>query len=687
MKNRIASDQAAAPVHPQWPQTASPVLSAALVTLVCLAALNTLFPASKTRHVLLPLQEKPAFEWDEISPSEHLQFHKCFNGFECAKLKLPLDYFNGTYPNHTVSIAITKVPAVVPVSDPRYGGPILTNPGGPGGAGAAFALTAGKALQLLVDSDDPPNVASSDAKYFDIIGFDPRGIGRTEPAARCMPDRPSAWSWNLREADEGLLGSSDAALGRLWSMTHAFGASCKLADQGQSGPDIKRYMSTAFVARDMLEIAEKHAEYVAHEVAQIVARDSAKQRVYHNTAYVPGQAKLQYWGFSYGTYLGYTFASMFPDRVGRLVLDGVVSSYEYNYSQGNGSLVDSEKALSSFYTFCFNSGPKHCQLATVNSNVTDIQKRVLRIVDSLYHDPLQIVSLDGPEFLTWSDIKMLLFSSVYQPRVMFPYISRILAAIEAGSGSELNQLAQAYRYTHVYSCPTGHVSDSDDPSSSVVSTISILCSDGVEQGYLTKDEFAAYWKLVESVSPTFGAYWSMLRMRCAAWNIRASHRFQGSFGASNTSNPILFISNTADPVTPLNSGRYMSNLFPGSSLLVSDHAGHCTLSGPDSCVFERVRNYLHMGEIPVSGTVCVPPPSPFSLNSTRPDSPFYDPSLESAGLVVNQEHHVDVKQRQLRDAGIRLHRAIAESGMIGLDMPGAEKMKRVIRLASMDHEW
>lgn len=69
---------------------------------------------------------------EQIKASEDLRFHQCFDLYECAKLKVPLDYFNGTYPDESVSIAITKLPAKVPVHDRRYGGPILINPGGPG---------------------------------------------------------------------------------------------------------------------------------------------------------------------------------------------------------------------------------------------------------------------------------------------------------------------------------------------------------------------------------------------------------------------------------------------------------------------------------------------------------------------------------------------------------------------------
>lgn len=623
----------------------------------------------------------------QISASEHLQFHKCFDEFECAKLKLPLDYFNGTYPDHTVSIAITKLPAVVPVSDPRYGGPILINPGGPGGAGADFALAAGKALQQIVDSDDPPSIASPDAKYFDIIGFDPRGIGSTKPVAECMQDRPSVWSWDLRESSEGLLGSSDAALGRLWSMTHAFGASCKLAEQEHHGPDIKQYMSTAFVARDMLEITERHAEYVAKEVDQIAAKEAGKRPASHRTAYVPGESKLQYWGFSYGTYLGSTFASMFPNRVGRLILDGVVSENDYNHSLGNGSLVDAEKVLWSFYTFCFNAGPTQCRLAAANSSVTDIEERVQKIVQSLYHDPLPIIWSECADVLTWSDMKMLIISSLYFPRIVFPFIAGILADIEAGGGYQLGQLALAYHSLHVYSCPVADEPDKNPLASSIVATISVLCGEGDDQSNLTKDEFIEYWQMLESVSPTVGAYWSTLRMRCAGWNIRANHRFNGPFGA-NTSNPILFISNTADPVTPLRSGRYMSSLFPGSGLLISDHAGHCTLSTTDTCVWQHVKAYFQTGKIPALGTICVPPSDPFSLNSTSPDSPFYDPSLDGARSVQVQDINMDAKQRHLSDVGVRLQKDIADSGMLDVNMHGGKRINRMIRflMKSRDEE-
>ncbi|KAF7675003.1 alpha beta hydrolase fold-1 [Alternaria burnsii] len=691
MKSWNGLEDATAPVKPRRTPTRWRALSATFVTLVCLAAVDTIFPELKNWDLSLSLDKEPAlhhaaFEWSKIAPSEHLEFHKCFGRFECAKLSLPWDYFNGTYPNHTVSIAITKIPARVPVDDARYGGPVLFNPGGPGGPGAAVAIVLGHALQQIVDSSVEISTPSIDARYFDVIGFDPRGIGWTEPVARCMPDQPASWSWKLREETEGLIGSSDAALGRLWSMKHAFGASCKLAED-QEGPDIKQYMATAFVARDMLEITEKHAEYVANEVTRKAAQKAGKRPGYYNSTYVPGKSKLQYWGFSYGTLLGSTFASMFPDRVGRLILDGVVSSYDYQNSLGNGSLTDAEKAMTSFYTFCHNLGPAECPLATTNSSVSDIEDRTQDIIASLYHNPLPIVSSDGPDYLTWSDLKLLIFGAAYQPRLMFPFVADILATIEQGGGSATDQLADMFHYNHVLFCPANGTEASDTPVPDVATT-AILCGDGIDQTHLTRDEFEAYWNIMDTLSPNFGSYWSMLLMSCAAWKIKASYKFEGPYGG-NTSHPILFVSNTADPVTPLRSGRYMHSLFPDSSLLISDHVGHCSISAPDICSLSRVKAYFQTGELPSSGTVCVPPPSPYSLNSTDPDSPFYDPSLGSTNVARFRE--MDSDGAKLLAAGEWLQKRAAASDMFGLNLPVATRINRAMQnflkesLSGSDH--
>ncbi|KAF2261890.1 alpha/beta-hydrolase [Lojkania enalia] len=579
-----------------------------------------------THHTDDELKDPYTWKWSSIEATETLQFHPCYDGFECAKLKLPLDYFNGTYPKETISVALAKLPARVSVDDPRYGGPVLINPGGPGGRGVLLAVAMGQILQAAIDSAENRGSLSeydkqhSAARYFDIIGFDPRGIGETEPPSYCLSDGPSSWSWRLRESSEGILGSSDAAMGRLWSMNHAYGTSCKNVSDAEDGPDIKQYMTTASVARDMLEIVERHAEYVASRTA--------------TTKHASEKPKLQYWGFSYGTYLGSTFASMFPDRVGRLVLDGVVNSDDYNASLGNGSLHDTEKVVASFYHYCAASGPESCPLAASNSVAKDVEDRVHNILRSIYHNPVELYSAISPEVLTYSDIRMLQFLSLYQPAQAFPLLAQILAAVEARHGEMLDQFAQGLGSGHVYSCPING-SASSVPIDPSVALYAILCSDGEDMTGEDITEFDKYWNLCEKISPTVGAIWASLRMKCASWKIKAVHRFQGNFGGS-TSHPILWISNTADPVTPLRSGKIMSAKFPGSVQLVQDSAGHCSIATPTPCTLYHIRRYFQTGSLPDPNTICIPPASPFSLNSTDPHSPFYDPSLFAEQVELHE---------------------------------------------------
>lgn len=616
----------------------------------------------------------------QIAPKEQLEFHDCFlDRFECAKLSLPLDYFNGTHADTRVSIAIVKLPAKVAVNDPRYGGPILLNPGGPGGPGASFALLTAQAIQNFIDGSADPASAGKDTRFFDIIGFDPRGVQWSEPTATCFSDPAAAWSWRLREIEEGILGSSDVALGRLWAMSHASSSSCALAASKENGPDIKQYMSTAFVAQDMLQIVEKHAEYVAQQAAQATNSRSGHHDSHGISAlpYVPGLAKLQYWGFSYGTVLGSTFASMFPGRLGSVVLDGVVNDRDYYHSLGGGSLTDNEKAMKSFYSWCLLSGPFMCPLAGHDTDSMDkIEKRVEGIVESLYHSPVSLTSLEGPDVVTYSDIKSVIFSTIYQPQLGFVNLAYLLTDIERGHVWWPTNL---FRLVPTLSCGVNGTVNPGSLSASDIPTYAILCSDGVDQGNVEVDEFVEYWHNMKNMSSAAGDIWAMLKMKCANWKIRASYKFDGRFGG-NTSHPILFISNTADPVTPLRSGRIMSSKFPNSGLLINDQAGHCSFSAPNGCALDRIREYFQTGALPANNTLCVPRQSPFSLNSTDPKSPFFDPTLESyiSELAVSEKSS---ERPSIRAALQTLQSVMTESGAFGFSgLIGNMKTRQIQQL-------
>lgn len=128
-----------------------------------------------------------SFDWYAIEPSPDLEYHDCYETSKCARLKLPLDWLaadNGTDDGRTVAIAVMMVPAVVPTNHSAYAGPIFTNPGGPGGSGIQTQLGLGPYIQSIVDK---PN-----ERHYDIVSFDPRGVGLSTPAVNCeYLSRPS----------------------------------------------------------------------------------------------------------------------------------------------------------------------------------------------------------------------------------------------------------------------------------------------------------------------------------------------------------------------------------------------------------------------------------------------------------------------------------------------------------------
>jgi hypothetical protein len=163
------------------------VFSYAAMRFFTLLPISLLASSVSCQHTFDKLS--PDFSWTNITATDELQYHDCGGGFQCARLQLPLDW-NATSDSPVYGdkfkMAIVRAPAQVPVTDPRYGGQIILNFGGPGAPGTSFAATYAQALQTSFDaaysygsetyvSDHP------DARYFDLIFFDPRGIPNSTP--------------------------------------------------------------------------------------------------------------------------------------------------------------------------------------------------------------------------------------------------------------------------------------------------------------------------------------------------------------------------------------------------------------------------------------------------------------------------------------------------------------------------
>lgn len=184
----------------------------------------------------------------QLDPARDIEWTDCYSGEKCARLLLPWDYDTPDGPS--VTIALRMIPAA---DRDNYKGTILINPGGPGGSGTSLVGRAGRAISRVVGDS------------FDILGFDPRGTGASTPSANCFGSDSQRNLWSLQD-DHRLLNLTDGTVEFQWARANVVAQRCEAKIGGEWG--IGRFMSTADVARDMLEIVQKL-----------------------------GQEKLQYWGF------------------------------------------------------------------------------------------------------------------------------------------------------------------------------------------------------------------------------------------------------------------------------------------------------------------------------------------------------------------------------------------------------
>lgn len=273
--------------------------------------INTFLLSLTTSACLVVGASEGTFDWSTITPSAKLTYWPCFKQFLCARLLLPLDWLNKNTTD-TVSIAMVKLPAAVPQDDPTFGGALLSNPGGPGSSGTKFLLRRGSMLQSLIDIPGQ--------KHYEYISFDPRGVGASEPRVNCYPANNMARSAKMLEVlAGGAVTLSPASFAFQQYSAKALGKRCELTNA-----KILPFVNTPSVARDMVAMVDKIAE---------LRQEHATQHNDTQTLFLPLETKedvprLQYIGFSYGTVLGNYFASLFPERVSRMVLDGVVDSYD-----------------------------------------------------------------------------------------------------------------------------------------------------------------------------------------------------------------------------------------------------------------------------------------------------------------------------------------------------------------------
>ena len=463
-----------------------------------------------------------------------------------------------------VTLAMVKLPAKVAVTDARYGGMLWLQDGGPGESGVDFALKQGDIIQMIVDSDVDPSdddyEPSNPPKYFDILGVDPRGINNSVPHVSCFPSAASRERWSIEASAEGLLTSSDIAFSKFWAREQALGKGCsdRIANSEDPRDKLALHVNTSPNIADLVAILELNGRWRETQVRHLIGdrTDEVSSKIIERTRWSKGEEKLIFWGFSYGTVVGATFAAMQPHRVQTLVVDGVEDTGDYYRGERLLNVQDADAILQRVSEHCNMAGPERCPLYT-QGGPEKIIERFYDILESLKGNPVGVPSsgLLAPDLVTYSDVKLALKRAVYAPLQFFPSFVAHLVELSNSNGTSF---AAARRRPPTLTIPTQefcqvrpYARECQVPTGSFGETrTGTLCTDGNSTLGITRPEFDAFRKTVAQQSRLIGDLWPEPRMGCIAWDVKPKWRFPGPFRAV-TSKPMLMIGTTKDPCTPL----------------------------------------------------------------------------------------------------------------------------------------
>lgn len=456
--------------------------------------------------------------------SQEVVWQPCEGEFQCAKVTVPLDYANPG--GDTIQLAALRAP-----STGKKTGSLLVNPGGPGASGYDFVKDAAGT-----------HFSAAVRNAYDLVGFDPRGVKRSAPVT-CIPDA-----------------ERDASRAKVYALETDAGLSAARADNkaiadqcaAKTGP-VLGHIDTVSAAKDL-------------DVLRAVVNDT----------------KLNYLGYSYGTFLGSTYASLFPDNVGRMVLDGALDPSISNEELTSGQARAFEKALHSYVASCQRQSK--CPLrGDVDSGVQQIRDLIAAV------EQTPKTAKDGRQVNATMFVSGLI-TPLYNDQ-SWPALTQALEAAVSGDVSLMLRLSDL---------AADRASDGSYTSNSTFAFNAINCLD-----YPMVSDTAgmrAEEKRLEQDSPTLGYYFAYGGVTCAGWpykNLRtpAPVEYTGK-------SPIVVIGTTGDPATPLDWAASLRKQLGNASLLTWKGEGHTAYGRANSCLEDSVDNYLVSGKLPADNTVC-----------------------------------------------------------------------------------
>lgn len=442
--------------------------------------------------------------------------------------------------------------------------------------------------------DSAEDSESEDARYYDLVAFDPRGIGYSRPIFNCFPNAASRDMWDL-QSDRVLLKGSNYSFAETWSRQYATSDGCSTVHEDENGrDDLARFINATPVVADMIEIIERLGQWRERTAKSWLQSPDGESSTrgkpagddYHidsilrRTEWTQGREKIQFWGFSYGTVIGATFAAMYPDRIHRFILDGVVDSEEFYKAGPMRSLLDTDKIWDRFFKYCFEAGPSRCKFHLDNTSPEGIRQQFDELLERVRNFPIAVPAVGGfgPEIISYQDVVSRVFDAVYKPIDEFPLLDELLTDLVVGNGSQFAAYKNG-RYT--VSCPSTSCEDAEpysgecDPyrSFNLDASRAVFCTDADSIYGESPEVFKETWNELSEHSELFSDLWILVRMGCVGWKLRPSWRFRGKLQisvfitrssvnvnfwlmspgpfAGKPSFPILWIGNSRDPVTPV----------------------------------------------------------------------------------------------------------------------------------------
>ncbi|NUQ72270.1 MAG: alpha/beta fold hydrolase [Polyangiaceae bacterium] len=454
-----------------------------------------------------------------------LQWSDCGAGFECAMFPVPLQH--SLPANEAIEIPVIRKPAADPQN--RIGS-LFVNPGGPGGSGVAWVRYAHTRL--------PADVTNR----FDIIGFDPRGVGGSLPAVDCLSDLDAFIALDLSPDD-----ATERA--RVLEETKKLVNGCEV----KSG-DILPYIDTESVARDMNHI----------RVAL-------------------GEKTISYVGFSYGTLLGAMYAELYPSTVRAFILDGAVDPSLSGEDLIMGQALSFEEQLNDFLAMC--AADLMCELKAAG-NPADVFDALQTAIET---EPMPALGGDGrsvgPGELWWG-----VSGALYSPKSWPELASALAEAATVGDATGLLELSDNFAGRR----PDGSYSNSLDQYHAVFSI------DNPFPANLDYYEMATVE--LRAKAPRLGASFAYSALPSALWPLPAAR--EPAPVAAEGAAPILVIGTTHDPATPYAWAVSLASQLESGALLTRNGYGHTGFGGKSECVDAVASKYLIDLEVPDPGTEC-----------------------------------------------------------------------------------